>query len=155
MKFTLCCATLLIACACSKSTPGEVHAKAPASTTTTTPVPPTPAVPRPTTTPTPRPPDTTIPRPSDTIPNPPKPPVTSTEKPSSELDADLTRRVREALMDDTTLPAAAKNVIVAATNGTVVLTGEVATPEEKIRVESIVTAVTGVRTVDNRLVVVP
>lgn len=161
MKTTLSCFALVLACSCSKDA-DHVYAKSPAnppSTTHSTDSMPsnsrapasTPAVPRTTeSTPTPTPPRSTEPMPPQ-----PKPPVVATDQSNDEQNVDLTRRVRQALMDDATLSTMAKNVVIVSTNGSVVLTGEVASSDEKAQIETLAKGVLGALSVDNQITVKP
>jgi hypothetical protein len=70
---------------------------------------------------------------------------------SSEIDIDLTQRIRKALMDDDTLSFKAKNAKVITRDGHVTLRGAVKTPAEKAAIGKAAVAVAGVARVTNQL----
>jgi len=73
-------------------------------------------------------------------PNPPGPPF---EQGTSDSDMQTTQRVRQAMMDDSSLSTTAKNVKVITLEGKVLLQGPVTTEQERSRIESIAEGVVG------------
>ncbi|WP_291515472.1 BON domain-containing protein [Bdellovibrio sp. ArHS] len=67
-----------------------------------------------------------------------------------QSDTDLTRRVRQQLVNDPGLSVRAKNITVISENGNITLKGAVATNQEKARVEELAGRVQGARNVDNQ-----
>lgn len=72
---------------------------------------------------------------------------------SSATEAGITASIRKALAGDTSLSFAAKNVTVATAGSNVALKGNVATAQERQKVEAHARQATGVATVDNQLAV--
>jgi hypothetical protein len=70
---------------------------------------------------------------------------------SSEIDMDLTQRIRKAVMDDDSLSFKAKNVKIITRDGHVTLRGSVKTPEEKAAIGKTATAAAGVAHVTNQI----
>lgn len=75
----------------------------------------------------------------------------------SESDADLiiTKKIRQAVIEDNTLSGNAKNVKIITAEGVVVLRGPVNSAEEKNKVGSIAAKVEGVKKVNNQLETAP
>lgn len=72
---------------------------------------------------------------------------------TSYRDTELTRQVRERLVQDGGLSTAAKNITVVTVGGRVTLTGTVANQAEKAKVESIAKTVSGATSVTNQTVI--
>lgn len=70
---------------------------------------------------------------------------------NSEIDLDLTQRVRRAVMDDDSLSFKAKNVQIITRDGHVTLRGTVKTPEEKAAIGKAAIAAAGAAHVTNQL----
>jgi hyperosmotically inducible protein len=70
---------------------------------------------------------------------------------SSEIDMDLTQRIRKAVMDDDSLSFKAKNVQIITRDGHVTLRGSVKTPEEKAAIGNRAVAAAGLAHVTNQL----
>jgi hyperosmotically inducible periplasmic protein len=69
----------------------------------------------------------------------------------TEADRRVTQQVRKAVVDDSKLSAAAKNVKIITADGVVTLRGPVKTTEEKSEIAAIAQRVEGVKRVDNQL----
>lgn len=69
---------------------------------------------------------------------------------TGQSDTDLTRRVRQSLVNDPGLSVRAKNITVISEGGNITLKGAVATNQEKARVEELAEGVQGARNVDNQ-----
>jgi osmotically-inducible protein OsmY len=80
----------------------------------------------------------------------PRAPV-ATDQSNEQADLELSRSVRDALVNAESLSMMGKNVVVVAADGKVTLSGEVETATEKDEVERIVRGVSGVTSVDNRI----
>jgi osmotically-inducible protein OsmY len=80
---------------------------------------------------------------------------TATDQPNNKADLGLVQDVRRALMDDSRLSTAAKNLTAVARDGTVTLKGVVPSQDEKNEVEACVSKVPGVRQVENLVTVKP
>jgi osmotically-inducible protein OsmY len=78
---------------------------------------------------------------------PPRP--VATDQSTKEADGELTRNVRDALVNAESLSMMGKNVVVVAEDGKVELSGEVESAAEKDEVERIVRGVSGVTNVVN------
>lgn len=139
MRYLILPLLLCLSWSCSHETPSSVRAS-PSTTERET---------QPTRPPTDT---TTTPRPSN--PTPPKD-VTAMDQTNVPADVDVTQRVRQALVNDSTLSVAGKNVTVVSKNGTVSLRGTVATSDEKARIKSLVMGVDGVREVDDQIEIKP
>lgn len=70
---------------------------------------------------------------------------------NSEIDIDLTQRIRKAVMADDTLSFKAKNVKIITRDGHVTLRGSVKTPEEKAAIGKSAVAAAGVAHVTNQI----
>jgi osmotically-inducible protein OsmY len=66
-------------------------------------------------------------------------------------DLDLTQKIRQAVMDDSSLSTNAQNSKIVVQDGKVTLVGPVASAEERARVEKIATDVVGAKNVVNQL----
>ena len=75
----------------------------------------------------------------------------ATDQSNEQADVELTRSVRDALVNAESLSMMGKNVVVVAAGGKVVLSGEVESATEKDEVERIVRGVSGVTSVENRI----
>jgi osmotically-inducible protein OsmY len=126
MKPFICCLALALACACSKNTDTYAAGKPSKPMTTTS-------------------------RPADSIPAHPNATDTSNDKADIELQA----RVRKAIVDDSTLSTAAKNVVIVVKGAAVTIRGTVPTADEKTRIATLATNVAGVTNVDNQIEVKP
>jgi osmotically-inducible protein OsmY len=71
----------------------------------------------------------------------------------SYRDTELTRQVRERIMQDGGLSTSAKNVTIVTRGGQVTLSGLVANQNEKAKVESIAKTVSGASSVTNQTVI--
>jgi osmotically-inducible protein OsmY len=71
----------------------------------------------------------------------------------SATDRNTMNKIRAALMQDSTLKASTSSIRIAVNNGSVVLSGTVASNDEKSRIEDLVEGVDGVSDVDNQLIV--
>jgi osmotically-inducible protein OsmY len=80
---------------------------------------------------------------------------TATDQPNNKADLGLVQDVRKALMDDSKLSTAAKNLTAVARDGTVTLKGTVPSQDQKDEAEACVSRVTGVRQVENLITVKP
>lgn len=78
-------------------------------------------------------------------------PVTMQEKVGSEADRKTTEKVRQSLMEDTTLSPNAKDIKIVTLDGIVTLRGSVKNEEEKGKIERKAKGVGGVKGVDNQL----
>ena len=72
---------------------------------------------------------------------------------SSYRDTEITRQVRERIVQDGGLSTAAKNITIVTLGGRVTLKGAVATQTEKAKVESIAKTVSGAASVTNQTVI--
>lgn len=72
---------------------------------------------------------------------------------SSYRDTELTRQVRERIVQDGGLSMAAKNITIVTLGGRVTLKGTVANQTEKAKVESIAKTVSGAASVTNQTVI--
>jgi osmotically-inducible protein OsmY len=69
----------------------------------------------------------------------------------TESDRMLSRQVQQQLQNDPSLAAAAPSIQVSAQNGTVILSGNVKSDQDKEKIESTVRGITGVVSVNNQL----
>jgi len=69
----------------------------------------------------------------------------------SEADRRVTQQVRKAVVDDSKLSTAAKNVKIITADGVVTLRGPVKTSQEKSQIAAIAQRIEGVKRVDNQL----
>lgn len=76
------------------------------------------------------------------------------EQLGNETDRRTTERVRQSLSDDNTLSTNAKDIRIVTVDGVVTLKGNVASEEEKSKVERKAKDVSGVKNVDNQLEVI-
>lgn len=77
--------------------------------------------------------------------------LTAGDQPENEMDRTITKRIREALMDDDSLSTNAKNVKIMTINGVVTLRGPVNNDREKNEIGRKAKAINGVRSVDNQI----
>ncbi|MFS4457967.1 BON domain-containing protein [Bdellovibrio sp. HCB2-146] len=75
------------------------------------------------------------------------------QKDSSQRDTEITRRVRERIMQDANLSTSAKNITIVTKGGQVTLSGGVTNADEKKRVEELAKSVTGEAPVSNQTVI--
>jgi len=78
---------------------------------------------------------------------------TAQDQPMTEAEAETTRLIREAVVDDADLSMGARNVVIVTRGHVVTLRGDVSSDDERDTVEAHARAVAGVDTVDNRLTV--
>jgi len=146
----------------SASRTGRPCGRSNTATMPVTVVPPNPDAPK-IVTPNPAPP-TVVPTNPDIFGTPPKTSATSTpgtagptpeiaEQGTSGAETGITAAIRKALAGDTSLSHAAKNVSVVTAGNIVSLKGNVATVQERQKVEAHARRATGVATVDNQLAV--
>jgi osmotically-inducible protein OsmY len=79
---------------------------------------------------------------------------TPAERRTNASDAEITQRIRKAVVDDDNLTATAKNVQIATEDGRVTLRGNVRDAREKVTVESHARDVAGAGNVKNQIDVV-
>jgi len=77
--------------------------------------------------------------------------MTAGQQSNSKSDAELTRRIRRAVVQDHSLSMLAHNVKIISTNGSVMLRGPVKTEEEKTAIANKAQAIAGAGKVDNQL----
>ena len=77
--------------------------------------------------------------------------VTAQDQAENEADRKVTQEVRKAIVDDDSLSTNAKNVKVITIDGVVTLRGPVANEQEKNKVAAKVSAVPGVKRLENQL----
>ena len=92
-----------------------------------------------------------LPPPAEAIPGPEAP--TAQDQPMTEAEAETTRLIREAVVDDASLSMGAQNVVIVTRGHEVTLRGDVGSDAERDIVEAHARAVEGVNNVDNRLAV--
>lgn len=68
----------------------------------------------------------------------------------SAADVELTRKIRQELVNDKTLSTDAQNIKIITLNGVVTLRGSVSSAAEKSKVDSLAKKFSGVRQVDNQ-----
>lgn len=71
----------------------------------------------------------------------------------SQRDSEITRRVRERIVQDGNLSTSAKNITIVTRGGQVTLSGAVGNADEKKRVEELARGVTGEAPVSNQTVI--
>lgn len=77
--------------------------------------------------------------------------LTSGDQLENAVDRTITQKIRQALVDDSSLSTYAKNVKIITINGVVTLRGPVNSEREKLDISRKAQAVSGVRNVDNEL----
>lgn len=77
------------------------------------------------------------------------PAVTADNQSMDENDMEITRKIRERIMQDKTLSVSAQNIKIITRNGRVVLKGPVITPAEKTSVGNIASSIAGTAQVQN------
>jgi hyperosmotically inducible periplasmic protein len=77
--------------------------------------------------------------------------MTASEQSSAKGDVALTRKIRKAVIKDSSLSMLAHNVKIVTANGNVTLRGPVNTEAEKIAIASKAKAIAGAGNVDNQL----
>ena len=75
------------------------------------------------------------------------------QRKTSQRDTEITRRVRERIMQDANLSTSAKNITIVTRGGQVTLSGAVSNVDEKRRVEELAKGVTGQAPVSNQTVI--
>ena len=80
---------------------------------------------------------------------------TASDQPENAADREAVAAVRQQLMADESLSTAAQNVTIVSEGGNVTLRGQVATEDEKSRIESAARQTPGVTQVDNQIEVAP
>ena len=78
-----------------------------------------------------------------------------TDQPNNSADVKFAASVRRAIVKDKSLSMKAHNIKLVASAGVVTLRGPVASADEKMKIEKIVSAVAGVSRVDNQLDIAP
>ncbi|MFM6928452.1 MAG: BON domain-containing protein [Bdellovibrio sp.] len=78
---------------------------------------------------------------------------TSDDQGMTQQDTDMTRTIREKLMDDSSLSSNAHNIKIISENSKVILKGNVASASERLKVESIAKGVAGKTPVINNTVI--
>jgi len=73
---------------------------------------------------------------------------------TAEADRRITQEIHQALLEDTSLPATAKDVKVSMKDGVVTLQGPVNSRQEKSQIAAVVQRVSGITRIDNRLDIV-
>jgi len=73
---------------------------------------------------------------------------------ATEADRRITQEIHQALLEDTSLPATAKDVKVTMKDGVVTLQGPVNSRQEKSQIAAVVQRVSGITRIDNRLDIV-
>ncbi len=81
--------------------------------------------------------------------------MTADKQKMNPADRDLTKKIRAALHDDSTLSTYAHNIKIVSQGGKVTLKGPVRSDDEKLAVEAKATGVAGAGNVTNELTVVP
>ena len=77
--------------------------------------------------------------------------MTAGQQSNSKGDVELTRKIRRAVVKDSSLSMMAHNVKIISANGSVILRGPVKTKEEKAAVANKAQAIAGADKVDNQL----
>lgn len=77
--------------------------------------------------------------------------LTPFDQSESKADLNVTQKIRQAIMADSTLSTNAKNIKIITINGVVTLRGPVANTREKDNIANKVSSVNGVKRVDNQL----
>jgi hyperosmotically inducible periplasmic protein len=77
--------------------------------------------------------------------------LTPGDQSSDKGDVELTRRIREAVVDDKSLSTSAHNIKIITINGVVTLRGPVASAEEKTKIAETAKKLAGTKQVDNQL----
>lgn len=73
------------------------------------------------------------------------------ERATTTDDAEISRKIRQSLANDTSLSAFARNIAIVTQNGSVILKGQVLSLDEKSRVEELANSVIGVKVVTNQV----
>jgi len=81
-------------------------------------------------------------------------PASSGDPVANEADRRITQEIQQALLDDASLPATAKDVKVTMKDGVVTLHGPVNSRQEKAQIAAVVQRVSGITRIDNRLDIV-
>lgn len=77
--------------------------------------------------------------------------LTPGDQSSNEADVELTRRIREAVVDDKSLSTSAHNIKIITINGIVTLRGPVASAQEKTKIAETAQKLAGTKQVENQL----
>ena len=80
--------------------------------------------------------------------------VTADQQLQNESDLELTRKIRKALTDDSTLSTYAKNIKIISRQGKVTLRGPVNTAEERMKVENFAKSIAGAANIINQIEIV-
>lgn len=81
--------------------------------------------------------------------------VTPSSQSDKSADLTITQKIRQVIIDDSSLSSNAKNVKIVTINGVVTLRGPVNSANEKQKIESFASKTSGVSDVKNELEVVP
>jgi osmotically-inducible protein OsmY len=76
---------------------------------------------------------------------------TASDQPENEMDRELVAAIRQHVMEDDSLSMAAQNVTIVSEQGHVTLRGQVATPDEKSRIEIAARQAPGAARIDNQI----
>lgn len=76
---------------------------------------------------------------------------TADQQSNKEVDVEIIRKIRQAIVEDKTLSTYAHNIKILSENGQVVLKGPVRSSEEKISIEKMATQIAGQGKVKNEL----
>jgi len=77
--------------------------------------------------------------------------LTPMDQSEKEADRTLTQRIRQAVVEDDSLSATAKNIKIITRDGVVTLRGPVNNPQEKEKIEAKAEQIAGAKNVDNQL----
>jgi hyperosmotically inducible protein len=77
--------------------------------------------------------------------------LTPGDQSSNKADVELTRRIREAVVDDKSLSTSAHNIKIITINGVVTLRGPVASAQEKTKIAETAQKLAGAKQVENQL----
>jgi len=77
--------------------------------------------------------------------------TTAQDQSNNPRDLDLTARIREAVMKDSSLSTEARNIKIITREGRVVLTGPVASPQERTTIGNLAVEIAGRDNVSNQL----
>jgi hyperosmotically inducible periplasmic protein len=81
--------------------------------------------------------------------------VTADQQKENAADRDLTKKIRQAVLDDKSLSTYAHNVKIVSQNGQVTLKGPVRSAQEKTSIEAKATKIAGAGKVTNEMTVAP
>jgi osmotically-inducible protein OsmY len=77
--------------------------------------------------------------------------LTPGDQSSDPADVELTRRIREAVVDDESLSTSAHNIKIITVNGVVTLRGPVASAQEKTKIVETAQKLAGTKKIENQL----